>query len=97
MATPEPTEIAVKGSAAPDWPRIGLTVGIGASAGGLAAFKAFLANMAPDTGRPAVPKRRRACVLLTQLGHLALPKLGIHLTGQPKANFGYVGDDRQAQ
>lgn len=36
--------------AAPGWPRIGLTVGIGASAGGLAAFKAFLTHMPPDSG-----------------------------------------------
>jgi two-component system, chemotaxis family, CheB/CheR fusion protein len=41
---------ARNGGDAPDWPMIGLTVGIGASAGGLAAFKTFLANMPPDTG-----------------------------------------------
>ncbi len=37
-------------SAAPDWPKVGLTVGIGASAGGLAAFKAFLTHMPPESG-----------------------------------------------
>jgi Chemotaxis response regulator containing a CheY-like receiver domain and a methylesterase domain len=35
---------------APDWPKVGLVVGIGASAGGLAAFRTFLTHMPPDTG-----------------------------------------------
>jgi two-component system, chemotaxis family, CheB/CheR fusion protein len=34
----------------PLWPKLGLTVGIGASAGGLAAFRSFLSHMPPDTG-----------------------------------------------
>lgn len=34
----------------PGCPKIGLVVGIGASAGGLAAFKSFLVHMPPDTG-----------------------------------------------
>ena len=36
--------------AAVAWPKIGLTVGIGASAGGLAAFRTFLDHMPSDTG-----------------------------------------------
>src|SRR6478609_9521089 len=36
--------------AAPDWPKVGLVVGIGASAGGLAAFRTFLTHMPLDSG-----------------------------------------------
>jgi two-component system, chemotaxis family, CheB/CheR fusion protein len=35
---------------APHWPKLGLIVGIGASAGGLAAFRSFLDHMPADTG-----------------------------------------------
>src|SRR6476659_567069 len=56
MSTPKPDrniqgarKIRSQGPA-PDWPKIGLVVGIGASAGGLAAFRTFLTHMPADTG-----------------------------------------------
>jgi len=54
MSTPKPdrnVQAARRSqSAASDWPKIGLVVGIGASAGGLAAFRTFLTHIPPNTG-----------------------------------------------
>ena len=48
-AHPSPCEMT-----APHWPKLGLIVGIGASAGGLAAFRSFLSHMPADTGKTFV-------------------------------------------